>query len=38
VAYSLFAGARYFLSDNFGVMAELGYGIAYLSLGASLKF
>ena len=37
VAYSLFAGARYFLSDNFGVMAELGYGIAYLSLGASLK-
>lgn len=37
VAYSLFAGARYFLSDNFGVMAELGYGIAYLSFGVSLK-
>ncbi|MBN2482016.1 MAG: outer membrane beta-barrel protein [Bacteroidales bacterium] len=38
VAYSLFAGARYYFTPNFGVMAELGYGIAYLSLAASLKF
>ena len=38
VAYSMFAGARYYFSDNFGVMAELGYGIAYLSVAASLKF
>jgi hypothetical protein len=37
VAYSLFAGARYFLSDNFAVMGELGYGIAVLSIGVSLK-
>jgi hypothetical protein len=38
VAYSLFAGARYYFTDNFGAMAELGYGIAWLSLGVSLKF
>ena len=37
LAYSLFAGARYYLSDNFAVMGELGYGIAVLSLGVSLK-
>jgi hypothetical protein len=38
VAYSVFAGARYFFTDNFAVMGELGYGIAWLSLGVSLKF
>jgi hypothetical protein len=38
VAYSIFAGARYFLTDNFAVMGELGYGIAWLSIGVSLKF
>jgi hypothetical protein len=38
VAYSLFAGARYYFTDNFGAMGELGYGIAWLSLGVSLKF
>ena len=37
VAYSFFAGARYMFSPNFGVTAELGYGIAYLSLGVSLR-
>ena len=37
LAYSFFVGGRYFITDNFGVMAELGYGIAYLSLGISLK-
>jgi hypothetical protein len=37
LAYSFFVGGRYFISDNFGVMAELGYGIAYLSLGITLK-
>lgn len=36
--YSFFAGARYYFSDNFGVFGELGYGIAWLSLGAALKF
>lgn len=37
VAYSFFGGARYYFTPNFGVMAELGYGIAYLSIAASLK-
>jgi len=37
VAYSLFAGARYFFTDNIAVMGELGYGIAVLSFGISFK-
>ncbi len=35
---SIFAGARYYLSDNFAVMAELGYGFATLNVGVALKF
>jgi hypothetical protein len=35
---SIFAGARYYLQDNFALMAELGYGVAILNLGVSLKF
>ena len=38
VLYDLFAGARYYLTDNFAVMGELGYGIAWLKAGVSLKF
>jgi hypothetical protein len=38
VLYDIFGGARYYLADNFGVMGELGYGIAWLKLGVSLKF
>lgn len=38
VVYDMFAGARYFFADNFGVMGELGYGIAWLKIGVSLKF
>jgi len=38
VVYDLFAGARYYFADNFGVMAELGYGIAWFKFGVSLKF
>jgi hypothetical protein len=34
----LFAGARYYFSDQFGVMSELGYGIAWLKLGVAFKF
>ena len=37
VLVELFAGARYYFTDNFGVMGELGYGIAWLKLGVSLK-
>lgn len=36
--YSLFVGGRYYLTDNIGLFAELGYGISYLTAGVSLKF
>ncbi len=35
---SLFAGARYYFSDAFGVYGEVGYGISYLTLGLAFKF
>jgi hypothetical protein len=38
VAFAWFAGGRYYFSDKFAGMAEVGYGIAYLTLGVSLKF
>lgn len=37
MTFSVYLGGRYYLSDNFGIMAELGYGIAYLNVGISLK-
>jgi hypothetical protein len=33
-----FVGARYYFSDKFAGMAELGSGIAYLTIGVALKF
>jgi hypothetical protein len=36
--YAMFVGARYYFTDNFGAMAEFGYGITFLNLGISLKF
>ena len=38
VVYAWFVGARYYFTDTFAVMAELGYGITYLNLGVALKF
>jgi hypothetical protein len=38
VAYEVAAGARYYFTDSFGAMAELGYGVSWLKIGASLKF
>lgn len=38
LASSEFIGARYYFSNNFAVMGELGYGIAWLTLGVALKF
>ena len=35
---SIFAGARYYFSDKFAAMAELGYGFAILNLGVAIKF
>lgn len=37
-AYTLYVGGRYAFTDNIGAFAELGYGIAFLQLGANLKF
>ena len=38
-AYSEIVGCRYFLSDNFGITAEVGYGsVSYLNVGFSYRF
>ena len=36
--WSGFVGGRYFFSDSFAGMLELGSGIAYLNLGVAFKF
>jgi hypothetical protein len=38
IVASWFVGGRYYFSNNFGAMAEIGYGITYLKLGVALKF
>ena len=38
IVWSWFIGGRYYFSDNFAAMLELGYGIAYLNIGVALKF
>jgi hypothetical protein len=38
VTWSWFVGGRYFFTEKFAAMAELGYGISYLNLGIALKF
>ncbi len=39
VAYAEIIGCRYYLTDNFGVSAELGVGnVSYLNLGFSYRF
>jgi hypothetical protein len=37
VAFEMLAGARYYFTDSFSAMGELGYGIAWLKLGVSLR-
>ena len=37
VAYSWFIGGRYYFTDKFAGMLELGYGITYLNIGVALK-
>jgi hypothetical protein len=37
-AWSFFVGGRYYFTDSFAVMAELGYGIAWLNIGVAFKF
>ncbi len=36
--WSWFVGARYYFTDQFAAFAELGYGIAILNIGVSMKF
>lgn len=36
--FTAYVGGRYLFTDNIAVMAELGYGVSYLTLGASFKF
>ena len=36
--WSFFVGGRYYFTDSFAAMAELGYGIAWLNLGIAYKF
>lgn len=36
--YSYYVGARYYLTDNFAGMLELGYGVSYINIGVALKF
>jgi hypothetical protein len=38
LASGLFVGARYFLLQNFGAFAELGYDQSYLKIGLTAKF
>ncbi len=35
---SLYIGARYYLAEEYAVMAEIGYGIAYFTIGISYRF
>lgn len=37
ITYSAFLGGRYYFSENLGAFAELGYGVAYISLGITFK-
>jgi hypothetical protein len=37
LAGSLFAGAKYYFTDNFAVKGELGFGITWLTIGVSFK-
>ncbi len=34
----VYIGGRYYFSDSFGVMAEVGYGITFLNVGVAFKF
>ena len=38
LAYAWFVGARYYFTEKFAAVGELGVGITYLNLGIALKF
>jgi hypothetical protein len=35
---TLYFGARYYFADNLGVYGELGYGVAYFTVGLAYHF
>jgi hypothetical protein len=35
--WAYYIGGRYYVKENLAIMAELGYGISYLTLGVALK-
>ena len=37
LAFDIYGGARYYLNEKVGLFAELGYGVAFLNVGAVLK-
>ncbi len=37
ITYSAFVGGRYHFTDKLGAFAEIGYGIAYLQFGVTVK-
>jgi len=37
IVFSGFVGARYYFTERFAAFAQVGYGIAYLTLGVSVK-
>lgn len=38
IAPTLFVGGRWYFNDTFGVFAEVGYGVAFLTVGGSIRF
>lgn len=38
IAFSIHLGTRYYFTENFGAMIEVGYGVAYANIGLSYKF
>jgi hypothetical protein len=38
IGFAWFAGARYYFSNNIAAFAEVGYGVAYFTIGVALKF
>ncbi len=38
VGIQAFAGSRYFFTNNIAAFAEIGYGVSYLNIGATIKF
>jgi len=38
ILFGPFVGARYYFTDMFGVVGEMGSGVAYMNLGVALKF